>query len=352
MARRAGDGIARRWASWLPCAVLVSVGTARAGGWHVEYDAPIPLFLDRSYILDSPNRIRREGSPDSPERLIFEAQVAPNLFLPQLHRGDFTQPGGEFFLSLIITPAVQLRIVDTASNPVIPPSFIAKLTFQVAHVRPLSKPRAEGAAGRSLALGLNVIAGHYSNGASGCFYSNQTRGESGCKPAEGQLPLNEVSGSFTTNFFRTELHARLSFGVAPDLGSAWHVGGFAAVEFNTSIGPGRITRSQRIVYGDGHWAAGVMGQRTWNDHRFPLEVSVSSPFGETPAQRPTLKAEVGAYPRWGAGFGVFARYVKGQDYYNILFLERVALWQYGLAFELNPGARMRRLDESCRPSLP
>ncbi|WP_426751194.1 hypothetical protein [Myxococcus sp. Y35] len=318
----------------------------------MEYDAPVPLFLDRSYILDSPNRIHREGAPDSSEKLIFEAQVAPNLFLPQLHTGDFTQPGGEYFLSLIITPAVQLRIVDTASDPVIPPSFIAKLTFQVAHLRPLAKPRREGAAVRSLALALNVIAAHYSNGESGCFYGNQTRVDSRCTPSEGQLPLNEVTGSFTTNLFRMELHTRLAFDVKPDLRSAWIVGGFAAIELNTSVGPGRITRSQRIVYGDGQWAAGLMGQRTWNDHRFPLEASLSNPFGETPARRATLKVELGAYPRWGAGFGVFARYVKGQDYYNILFLEPVALWQFGLAFELNPGARLRRAEEGRPPGFP
>ncbi|WP_002635018.1 hypothetical protein [Myxococcus hansupus] len=331
--------------------VLLAQG-ARADGWRVEYDAPVPLFLSRSYILDSPNRIRREGSPNSPEKLIFEAQVAPNLFLPQLHVGDFTEPGGEYFLSLIITPAVQLRIMDTPSEPVIPPSFMAKVTFQVAHLRPLSKPRAEGAAARGLALGLNVIAAHYSNGESGCFYGNQTRGESGCMPKEGTLPLNEVSGSFTTNLFRMELHARLAFDVEADLRNAWLVGGFAAFELNTSIGPGRITRAQRVVYGDGHWGAGVMGQRTWSNHRFPLELSVSRPFGETPTQRATLMAELGAYPRWGAGFGVFARYVRGQDYYNILFLERVALWQFGLAFELNPGARLRAAEEGRPPGFP
>ncbi|QDE87069.1 hypothetical protein [Myxococcus xanthus] len=352
MAWRAGGGVQRWWAAllWGTCVLLA--GVVRADGWHVEYDAPVPLFLDRSYILDSPNRIRRQGAPNSPEKLIFEAQVAPNLFLPQLHHGDFTRPGGEYFLSLIITPAVQLRIVDTASDPAIPPSFIAKATFQVAHLRPLAKPRAEGAAVRGLALALNVIVAHYSNGESGCFYSNQTRGESGCTPSEGQLPLNGVSGSFTTNFFRMEFHSRLAFDVEPDLRNAWLLGGFAAFELNTSIGPGRITRSQRAVYGDGHWAAGVMGQRTWSNHRFPLEVSVSQPFGETPSQRATWKAEFGVYPRWGAGFGVFARYVKGQDYYNILFLEPVALWQFGLAFELNPGARLRAAEEGRPPGFP
>ncbi|RKG71826.1 hypothetical protein D7V88_39105 [Corallococcus terminator] len=318
----------------------VWAGEARAKGLQVEFDLQTPLFLDRTYLFASPNRIKVLGDPESPAPLLVEGQFAPNLFLPQLRYGDFKQDGRETLFSLVFTPKILLRMLNTDSNPILPPSYMPKFTLQAAHLRLLHGPDRDGAP-RMLALGLNVIVGHHSNGEDGCFFANQTGKDPDCTPAEGQLPLNEVSGSFSTNLLRFEVHGRLGFGVDPHTLSAWIVGANAFYELNTAIGPGGLSPQQRTVYGDGHWGVGLTGERTVNGNRFRLEGALSHPFGETPGQRSTLSVELAANPWWGSGFGVFARYVRGQDYYNILFLERISLWQFGLVFELNPGTRLK-----------
>ncbi|WP_233585653.1 hypothetical protein [Corallococcus sp. CA054B] len=320
--------------------VLLGWGGAEAKGLHVEYDLQTPLFLDRSYLFVSPNRIQRQGDPDSPLPLVFEGQFAPNLFLPQLKLDEFKEDGRETLFSAVFTPNIRLRMANTDSNPILPPSYLMKLTLQAAHLRLMHGPDKD-AQPRVLALGLNVIAGHYSNGEDGCFFANQTGTDPNCEPAEGTLPLNEITGSFSTNLLRFEVHGRLGFGVDPHRLSAWLVGANAFYELNSAIGPGGMSPAQRRVYGNGHWGVGLVGERAVNGNRFRLEGAYSHPFGETPAQRGTLSVEAAANPRWAAGFGVFARYVRGQDYYNILFLERISLWQFGLVFELNPGARLK-----------
>ncbi|WP_255442861.1 hypothetical protein [Corallococcus sp. Z5C101001] len=320
--------------------VVLAWGEARAEGLQVEYDLQTPLFLDRTYLFVSPNRIHRLGDPESPAPLLFEGQFAPNLFLPQLRLGDFKEDGRETLFSLVFTPLIRLRVLNTNSSPVIPPSYIPKLTLQAAHLRLLRGPDKDSQP-RAVAVGLNAILGHYSNGAQGCFFANQTGTDPDCTPAEGSLPLNEVSGSFSTNFLRFELHGRLGFGVDPQRVSAWILGANGFYELNSSIGPGGMSHAQREVYGAGHWGLGLVGERALNGTRFRLEGTFSKPFGETPFQRPTFSLEAAVNPWWSAGFGLFARYIHGQDYYNILFLERISFWQFGLVFELNPGARLK-----------
>jgi hypothetical protein len=321
-------------------------GGAEAKGVRLESDQQTSLFLDRTYLFVSPNRIQRQGDPESPAPLLFEGQFAPNLFLPQLVWGDFKEEGRETLLSAVFTPNIRLRMLNTPSNPILPPSYLPKLTFQLAHLRLLHRADKERAP-RMLALGLNVILGHYSNGEDGCFFANQQGKDPDCTPEEGQLPLNEITGSFSTNLLRFELHGRLGFGVDPRRVSAWIVGANTFYELNSAIGPGGMSPAQRRVYGNGHWGVGLLGERYVNGHRFRLEGALSHPFAETPKQRGTFSVEVAANPRWAAGFGVFARYVRGQDYYNILFLERISLFQFGLVFELNPGASLK--TDSARP---
>ncbi|WP_236068682.1 hypothetical protein [Citreicoccus inhibens] len=342
----------RAWAHGIGLVLAVcGASPAWGSGWEVEYDAPATLFMDRSYLFVSPSKIHRAGDPESPTPLLFESWIAPNLFLPQLHYGDFRGKGGEYFLSLVLTPAIRLRMLSTDSSPVIPPSFLPKLTFQVAHLRLLPGSSGENAPTRGLALASHVIIGHYSNGQDGCFYGNQTGTDPHCTPEEGQLPLNELTGSFSTNLLRLELWALLAMDVSPNLDNAWLLGGRAYWEFNAAVGPGGISGEQRAVYGNGHWGLSWVGERMWHQHRFRAEALLSCPYGETPRQGATLALEVAANPRWGAGFGLFARYVHGQDYYNILFLERVNLWQFGLVFELNPNASLKASTEGRPPGF-
>ncbi len=334
-------------ASLLLLLCLLHGAPARAG-WEVELDAPVNLFLDRSLILFSPNELRREGDPNSPTPLLFEAQVAPNLFFPQLTTGELRSASGEWVLSAVLTPHIRLRMLNEASSPVIPPSFMPKLTLQLLHLRRL--PRPEGAKLRALGVGAHLAVGHYSNGQTGCLYANQTGTDPDCTPAEGSLPLNETTGDFSTNFIRGESHARLVLGLDADSQTAWVLGAHAALELNSRLGPGGITEQLRAVYGVGHLQLQAEAERLWYGHRFQLSAGVSRPLGGAEGQGDTFLFEAAVMPRWAAGFGLCARYVHGRDYYNILFLQPVRLFQFGLAFELGPGARVREaITQRPRP---
>ena len=46
----------------------------------------------------------------------------------------------------------------------------------------------------------------------------------------------------------------------------------------------------------------------------------------------TTIAELLMLPRGWGGAGIFARFYRGQDYYNLAFLDDVSRLQFGLAF--------------------
>jgi hypothetical protein len=319
-----------------------------------EYRSPINLFLDHSYLVFSPNRIKVNGDPHSPAYLIFEAQIAPNLYFPQWHTGD---DNTQHVVSAVVTPLIRLRMLSEPSSPVIPPSYMPKLTLQYLFLKRWNVEN-EPVRFHNIGIGTNLILGHYSNGQTGCFFANQTGTDPNCVPAQGQLPLNEVSGSFSTNYIRGELHGQFGFDVDQDRRSAWVIGGSIALEVNTALGPGGISDDQRRVYGRGHIGLETTLERYWSGSREPrepgnlgrLSVALSIPYGEAPTQEPTVSVEAAYIPLWFLnGFGGFVRYVNGQDYYNMLFLEHVSLFQFGVTFELGPGLCAPPLDFYCAP---
>jgi len=303
-----------------------------AAAGAVDFDPPVNLFLDHSYVAWSPNPIKVQGDPHSPVHLIFEAQIAPNFFFTQQHIKFKSDSAGELVFSAVLTPLIRLRMLEENSSPVIPPSFMPKLTLQSLYLKYWD---AETARLRYSAIGLNIILGHYSNGQSGCFFANQTGVDPNCAPSQGRLPLNEVSGSFSTNYFRSELHGQLAFSAGQEKHSAWLVGGGAALEINSAFGPGGIGDEQRRVYGNAHYGADAELERDWPGNRARASVAWSVPSGERPHQKSTFTADAAYLPDALNGFGLFARYIDGQDYYNILFLERLHLWLLGISFELN-----------------
>ena len=304
--------------------------------WVFTFDSPVNLFLDNSYMAFSPNPIKVNGDPHSPVTLIFEAQVAPNLFFPQLSNGSREDRSGEFVFSAVVTPRIQLRMLNEASSPVIPPSYNPKITLQFIYLKDWMTDPEDF---RAVRIGTNLVFAHYSNGQSGCFFANQTGTDPNCVPPQGQLPLNEVSGSFSTNYFRGELHGQFFFDGNVEQHSAWVVEGSGAIEVNSSAGPGGISEDQRRVYGKGRVGLGAEVERYFVGNRTKLSIDLSIPYGETPALEPTLAIEATYLPVWLSGFGAFARFVNGQDYYNILFREHVSLWLFGISFDFGPGTR-------------
>lgn len=318
-------------------AVLTALAPPSRADSRFELDSPVNLFNERSFLVMTPNRITIRGDPQSPVHLLFEARIAPNLFLPQLQVGDIRDRPGAWMISAILTPMIELRALDEKSSPIAPPSFIPKLTLQLLHLRALARQGA--AVASALALGLNLVVGHYSNGQTGCFYEGQSGSDPDCTPQPGTLPVNERSGSFSTNFLRAELHGLVGLDIDARARSAWVLEGGFGVEANSSLGPGGITGDQRPVYGDGHVLVHGGAERDWAGHRLRLSATASRPFGESPRQGATSTVELSMVPRWAGGFGALVRWLHGQDDYNILFLEHADLWQFGIVFELGPGFR-------------
>src|SRR5262249_17430829 len=55
-----------------------------------------------------------------------------------------------------------------------------------------------------------------------------------------------------------------------------------------------------------------------------------------------LTAEAACFPSSEGGWGIFARYYVGQDYYNLGFLDNIHRWQVGATFSQDGFFRFRR----------
>jgi len=319
-------------------------------GWPPERLVPRVEFLERSGVHH--NFPRTGPAHDYP--LIFEAQAAPHFyFMNQL--GLVERPGvtRSWFQAVNLTFNLRLRMVSDRSAPVRPPSYMPRLDYQLFHYWPSA-----GAAGLYL-LELRASVGHHSNGQQFCAFLRAspppgTAPEAPpCEaPARDAVPNDRVnyrSGDFATNYAILGAHlARLW--LDPQRFEARRLSGGLLLEANPlGLDPGGIGRPQYDLYGPFRVRAEAEAQ--WHQEL---------PFGlRDLAGTSALAASVELMSRTGSGiprdreiaeashvldgmggFGVFVRFVSGQDYLNVLYAAgRVNMLQVGITWEVSPRLR-------------
>jgi len=316
-------------------------------------------MLERSYILNA--------MPWDQLRLVFEAQIAPNLFLYQNLGRRLSEQSNQLYgtsrkpvhaFSWVLTPMVRFRMFSDPSFPTRTPSYMPRTTFQYFNLRRAAASD-EGVAverfRRPIRLWIaNFTVSHYSNGQDGCFFVEQERINGICMPRAFPTPLsptvNRVSGSFSTNLVQAEVaYKRIWTGEVE--GETWRsvdrsfMVGFG-VEVHTSFGPGGLidelkdsnygSRRARLFAAYEHYHEGWGRGYRWL--KINGEVLNEQPDDVWPAR--FIIEGAWTFDVLG-GLGVFARFYGGQDYYNLAFVDNLEVLQLGLVFRAGDKAHLR-----------
>ena len=287
---------------------------------------------------------------------ILEAQIAPRIIL----KDSFGQATRRLLAAarnpvwgwqVSATPMVRLRLFNEASNPVRTPSYMPKATVQIARFRNRSRAKPSDEAEFSkgpVALWLvdAVPFGHHSNGQSGCLLTSQVRGPGGaCIDAFPPPPrgsINTVDGSFSTNYIQAcLLYGRLYLDAAgaPEADYAtrweWRAGGGLQMNPKGYL-PGAIEEPLSAMYGATRIVADAEVARRdgWRCGRVEAAVRLQYLHDPPPGVPPLItSAEASCLPRHWGGSGVFVRFYRGQDYYNLGFAESITRLQVGFTLQ-------------------
>jgi len=290
--------------------------------------------------------------------LIFEAQIAPQLVVAQSVHALFAEGravrdgASHWAYSLSVSPMVRLRMIDDASQPVRTPSYMPHLVAQLFRIRNRSRAARESKrlAGPYEMITLQARLSHHSNGQDGCLYTTQVKRPTGPKrfectflPGYGPDPaaINRLDGSFSKNFVRGGVfYRRLYVPAGGDrVRTTWYAGATIETHHSFLVNwiPGRIPDDQRALYGSWSWRAlaGLArraGGRRWEGGHF-LDVTYQRyPDASSRIPRWSLSIEYARNFRRFGGWGVYARYFYGQDYYNLGFGRRLKRFSLGLAW--------------------
>jgi hypothetical protein len=339
--------------------VMLAIALMPAGAW-AQGNWPLRPFV---FAVDEQVSLRADGSylfQHTDGNLVFEAQVAPDLRLADNFSGalrrvlDADRPRVAAH-SLYLTPMFRLRMFDEDSSPVRTPSYMPKISFQVAWLKNLSRAtEAEARHDGPIEMWLlhTIPFGHHSNGENGCLFLDQQKVDGACVPqgAAGARAVNKDNGSFSTNYVRAGLfYGRMYLrGDDPDVedrvwlpAREWTVG--ASLEVNPQgYVSGSIAPQLKQVYGATRLRLTAdVALRRWTPAAW-LECGRASVTGaleyvhDAPAtvSDVILSVEASCLPKTWGGMGLFVRYYRGQDYYNVAFDEQIHRLQFGLTFGL------------------
>jgi hypothetical protein len=315
-------------------------------------DEKISLKPDGSYVFQ-----------DTDGDLVFEAQVAPDIrivdtFADRLRRVLDPAKPRVFAYSAFATPMFRLRMFNETSNPVRTPSYMPKVSAQFAWFQ--NRSRAADApdshAGPIDMWLLHAIPfGHHSNGQKDCLFVDQRQVDGECVPDENtprsSPQTNTQTGSFSTNYIRVglayrRLHptgdnadiedaawvTRREWGldVAVEMNPKGFVGGSISNRLSELYGPTRLKATADLAVRN--WALPLLKKKRICG-RAAAEVSLEYiPNGPPAVSNVRAIAEAACLPSGWGGTGVFVRYYRGQDYYNVNFLREIHRLQFGLTF--------------------
>jgi hypothetical protein len=259
-----------------------------------------------------------------------------------------------FAISISGTPAVRMRMLEQVSRPVRTPSWMPRGNIQLLWVRgapevadayarqvrtaaaPGTVAAASGLPRRVSVWEVHAIVGHHSNGQDGCYYEDERRGADGtCESVTTpSVPrqVNTTDGSFSTNYVRLGMNYRRNT-LDDDLWARREWGARAEVEHHP-----RSWMDQEIVstYGRTRLSiAGVYSVRDWSrcEKRAEVRAGLQATAGRQPeASSAAITLEAACFPTQRGGWGVFVRYYRGQDYYNIRYLNDINRLHVGFTF--------------------
>ena len=310
---------------------------------------PIIPFLEGTDVF-----VSFEKTPDQSWRrnTVFEGDIFPHMVVYQnftdvIDAGRQSGSGQPKRVAWVIsgTPAVRIRMFEEVSRPVRTPSYMPRGNVQMILARGIREALLAGGEKRNRVTLWegHAIVGHHSNGQDGCLYQDEVRNGELCErdPAStaGHV-INTNDGSFSTNYARIGVNFRRN-NLDSDLWANREWGLRADVERHFRMDP-----LIRDLYGKTRFevAASYANRETrLCSRRLDASGSAKVIVGADADVWPlAITAQVSCFPFARGGWGFFARYYGGQDYYNIGFLENVQRVQVGATFNQSGFFRFQR----------
>jgi len=310
---------------------------------------PIIPFLEGTDVF-----ISLEKTPDESWRrsTVFEGDIFPHMVVYQnftdvIDAGRQSGRGEPRRIAWVIsgTPAVRIRMFEEISRPVRTPSYMPRGNVQIILARGIREALAPGGEKRNRVTlwEAHAIVGHHSNGQDGCLYQDEVRNGELCDRVPSSKTghiINTKDGSFSTNYARVGVNFRRNY-LDTDLWASREWGLRADVEQHFKMDP-----LIRELYGRTRFelAASYAHRETrLCSRRFDMSGSAKAIVGADADVWPVaLTAQVSCFPLPRGGWGFFARFYGGQDYYNIGFLENVQRFQVGATFNQGGFFRFQR----------
>jgi hypothetical protein len=302
---------------------------------------------------------------------VFEADIFPHLVAVQnfsdvldVQKQRLRGPAGfkQWAFSISGTPAVRIRMFESASRPVRTPSYMPRGNFQVLFARNIAGAVSTVGALqelRSTAQAQSVkradqrpmvalweahaIVGHHSNGQDGCFYNEETRAGEGCSPSTPNITersVNKTDGSFSTNYARVGINYRRNW---LDAGGWAHKEWGVRFDYEQHF---KMDENVRELYGRQRVEGAISA--AWRDLPLcPKRLDSSGALKYIHDHPGTVwpvavTAQLSCFPFWKGGWGFFVRYYGGQDYYNLGLLENIQRLHLGATFNQTGFFRFRR----------
>jgi hypothetical protein len=369
--------------------LLATAVTARAqmvalpGSSTETNQPPIIPFLEGTDVFWTVQR-STDGEPAFPN--LLEADLFPHLVasqnfsstldvLEQSSRGRSRFK--EFSYSISGTPAVRIRMLRDISAPVRTPSYMPRVNAQLLWTRGLKDcdpsrsktdcrprdaatvqgvepvPAAVADEARTLLAvprvsvwEAHVIIGHHSNGQDGCLLNTQSRDPSTDECVPQGTPtaetINRRDGSFSTNYVRTGINYSRNW-MEANLEATREARLRVEVEYHPRAW---IDDEIEEVYGRTRLIGGAAYATRhvrFCQRRFEGSASLTwNPGVVETVTDLTTSVQASCFPFRNGGWGFFARYYRGQDYYNLGFLEEISRLHIGATFNQSGFFRFRR----------
>ena len=290
----------------------------------------------------------------------------------------------EFSYSISGTPAVRLRMLRDVSAPVRTPSYMPRVNAQFLWTRGLKdcdpsgpklgcraveaaavqgvvqaagpaaeEARALVAVPRVSIWEAHLIVGHHSNGQDGCLLTTQERvppetGECAPPGTVTAETINRIDGSFSTNYVRTGINYSRNW-LESDLEASREARAKFEVEYHPRAW---IDDEIEELYGRTRLiGAAAYATRHVRFCQRRLEGTASLTWNpgvvETVTEWSTL-VQASCFPFRGGGWGFFVRFYRGQDYYNLGFLDEISRVHVGATFNQGGFFSFRRPADGTR----
>ena len=321
---------------------VVMVCSAAAGCTSPDYATPPAPLLERMWVAPS---------LDARDSLIYEAQVAANLFLAdnllererdlRVDQGTLWRRAHRF----LVTPMFRIRQLSDSSAAVRTPSFMPSLRFEQHFLRADTIARTPGSFSRELRhfddVGYRVEWSHHSNGQAGCFRAGYLPAPSGepddCTPAAdadtSRVNLNRASGDFSTTYWGVTGFVR-RVGVSANQEERWAAELGLGYQLHRWGIFGDMRDEQRALYGTHRGRVDARVRRVFGPVQGRIEALYELAEHTDPRIVPWRgHVDVSVRSPRTLGTGLFVRFLDGQDYYNIGFAKRRTRTLFGILID-------------------